>query len=105
MATAVADHLNKPSRLFTAYALGHGQRVLPPTAVLIAKGTSRAVNLSTIFRRWREVISVRSYLAGPGREDTPSQREAQVRALFDFVFEDPDIPQGAFEPLAFVSLW
>lgn len=48
---------------------------------------------------------MRSYLAGPGREDTPSQREAQVRALFDFVFEDPDIPQGAFEPLAFVSLW
>lgn len=99
VATAVAENAHKPSRLFTTYALGHSQRVLPPTAVLLAKGASRSANFSTMIRRWREAIGLQSYLAGPGREDAPSCREAQVRALFDFVFEDPDIPRGAFEPL------
>jgi hypothetical protein len=98
MAAALATDTEAPARLFMDYTIAHGKRVLPPFGVLLAKTTGRTFSLRSTLQRLREASETKKYLAGPGRMDSTAQRETRVRALFNYAFADPDLPNDAIAP-------
>ncbi|MEV4539803.1 hypothetical protein AB0J82_39125 [Asanoa sp. NPDC049518] len=99
MAVAVAHESAVPTQLLENYALDHGRRVLPPLAVLVAKRGGRSFDAGALVRLVRDATAVKRYLAGPGRFDARDVREKRVRAIFERVFEDPDLPRAALSPV------
>jgi hypothetical protein len=82
MAHAVAEASERPAALFASYAEAHFDRVLLPAAVAAIKSWHDSVTWRGLPEAMRELMTLRSYTHGGGRDDELAVREARVRESF-----------------------
>ncbi|WP_233413887.1 hypothetical protein [Nucisporomicrobium flavum] len=102
LAGAIANDLEVPGELFVQYGEDHAKRVLPPLLATIGKGMGRQLRWSGIVAMLNEARATRAYLAGVGAADTPEEREARLRSMYDSLLirlEISDVPPDAFRPV------
>ena len=102
LAGAIANKIEAPADLFVQYGDNHAKRVLPPLLVTIGKGMGRRLGLDGIVAVLKEAAATRAYLAGAGATDTPEEREARLRSMFDSLItrlDIGDVPPEALKPV------
>jgi len=100
LAGAVAHADGAPINLFLTYAETHHARTMMPLLVMAAKGLGRSsLKPARLIETTRIVLDLRRYLSGPALSDPPRMREARLRAAYDKLPLDPDVPAEAFRPV------
>ncbi|GAA1810850.1 hypothetical protein GCM10009682_35550 [Luedemannella flava] len=106
LAGAIAVRMAVPADVFLRYAEGHAGRVLPPLVVTLGKGLMRKRSLVDLMHlvteMQEETRDMRAYLDRVGTGETRTEREAQLRAMFDKLIARlglDDMPPDAIQPI------
>jgi hypothetical protein len=102
LAGAIANELEAPTDLFAEYGEDHAKRVLPPLLATIGKGMGRQLRWDGVVAVLKEAAATRAYLAGAAATDTPENREARVRSMYDSLIvrlDIVDVPREAISPV------
>jgi hypothetical protein len=67
--------------------------------IMAAKGLGRPFKTARLLAVSRDVRELRRYLAGPAIADPAPVVEARIRATFDAMIADRDLPVDALQPV------
>lgn len=102
LAGAIANNIEAPADLFVQYGENHAKRVLPPLLATIGKVMGRQLRWDGIAAVLKEAAATRAYLADVGATDTPEEREARLRSMYDSLItrlDIGDVPPEAIRPV------
>lgn len=101
MAVHIADKTGVSTKGFVRYATGHLNRALTPMYVTTCKRWMHAIGWRKLAGTIGDISAFGRYVRASGSEDSPAEREAQVRKQFQDLLTavSPDLPDAAIQPV------